>query len=108
MEPIEVQMARFQEQMKTLIAGNNEARESRKEQYRATETIRQDIQNLSNRMDGLEKQFAKHSPTLEEFVRVKTQVQGAGILGKWLWLIGGFVLSAVVFLREKIIQMFGG
>jgi len=41
-------------------------------------------------------------PHVDEFVAYKTNVQGAGKLGRWLWIIGGYLLALAAWFADTI------
>ena len=101
-ESVEVQLARLQEQMRVMIEGMAEAKHSRNMTRDRLATMNDTIVTLDRRLENVEKQFASSAPTIEEFITIKHQVKGAGIAGKWLWAIGGFIIATVFSFREAI------
>lgn len=73
-----------------------DAKAARKLLYERLETTDGKVDRLSWRMDALETALNKQAPTIAEFLTYKEQVRGAGRLGKFLWFIGGLLLSAAV------------
>ena len=106
-QSLDVVLAVLQEQMRTVLNGQLEAREGHKEQYEQAEQTRLAIALLSSKVAIIEESLAKSAPTIEEFITIKHKVVGAGIAGKWVWGIGGIILTVVLFLRETIIQWLG-
>lgn len=87
-QQLAVSIARMEEQMKRLLADNEDARISRKENYLT-------LQNMEKRLIAVENHVTNAQPTLAEFVILKHKVAGAGVLGKWLWAVGGFLIGSV-------------
>lgn len=105
-ESSEVQMARLDERLQQILREMELSRDSRKQQYEKLETISQNVSLLETRVKGVEDGLNKASPTIDEFVNIKMKVQGAGALGKYVWMIGGGLLSALAFGREAIFSWF--
>lgn len=103
-ESVEVKLARVDERMITVLAELLEAKNGRKSQYDAIEALRLAFEGLANRVGNVEDKFATAQPTIEEFITIKHKVQGAGALGKWLWLVGGVLLGAIAGSRAAIIH----
>lgn len=101
-ETLEVQMVRLQEQLKAVITSLSEDRDSRKESDKQLTSIAISTANLDRRLEVVEKQLAKDAPTIEEFITIKHQVKGAGMLGRWLWLFGGMMIAGLFNAREAI------
>lgn len=51
------------------------------------------LQQQGDRIAALERSMVIMSPTVQEFVELKTNAQVAGRLGKFLWKTGGVVLA---------------
>jgi predicted phage tail protein len=100
-ESSEVQMARLDERLKSIMTALDEARVSRKHQYEQMEEYGKSLTSIDGRVKSVEASLAKSAPTIEEFITIKHKVVGAGLAGKWLWAAGGVLLSAAIFLSEK-------
>lgn len=92
---LEVAIAVIQEQMRTLLEDSKEARHARKNQYMAQEQLAKTLMAVEHRLDKFENFVTGASPTLAEFNALKLKAEGAGTLGKWLWFLAGFSISAV-------------
>ena len=103
-ESVEVQLARLDERWSVIQQEMELARGGRKNQYDVIEALRLSMQTIDNRLVNVEKSIATSQPTIEEFITIKHKVVGAGALGKWLWVIGGFLLGAVAGSREIIMS----
>lgn len=101
-ESTEVQIARVEEQLKNVLKGMEKAETSRKEQYRQIDGIGHEVQEILNRLGAVEKQLSVNAPTIAEFIEIKHKVQGAGIAGRWLWVIGGFLIGFAASSKEYI------
>lgn len=67
---------------------------SRQRMYDKLENTDNNIEKLAVRVDALERSLTSISPTVTEFLAYKEQVRGAGKLGRFLWTLGGFILTA--------------
>ena len=101
---VKVQIGRMDERLKVIIDGLQQDRDSRKHQYEKLESISITLNEFSNRISVLEDNFAKSAPTIEEFITSKHKVVGAGIAGKWLWIVVGGVLGFLFSIRMELIR----
>lgn len=102
-ESPEVQMARMQEQMKTILSRLDEAKGESKEQRKWMIQMSNTLADVVNRLGGVEDNFARASPTIDEFLIIKHKVVGAGLLGRWLWAGAGAILTFLFTIREALI-----
>ena len=80
----------------TAIRANaQESRESRRRMYNHMEAADQKIEQLDARVAHVETAVTRMTPTLTEFVTIKAKVEGAGVLGRALWFVGGVLISVV-------------
>lgn len=100
-------MARMQEQLKSVILALAEDREDRKERDKQITEIAKNTANTEARLAVVESQMVSNAPTIQEFITIKHRVVGAGILGKWAWLLGGATISLIFSGREAIKSFFG-
>lgn len=105
-ESTDVQLARLDERLKTVLTELMSAREGRKEQYETTEAMRMSLQSLDNRVEQVEKSLASTTPTLNEFVAMKNKVAGAGFAGRYVWMWGGAIIGVLAASRESIFSWF--
>lgn len=56
--------------------------------------IKKEQQVQGDRIAALERSMVIMSPTVQEFVELKTNAQVAGRLGKLLWKLGGIIMAA--------------
>lgn len=84
--------------MDMLVASMSDASESRRRTHEKMDALgkemhsmRSDIQSLTSRVTAIE-------PTWQDYLTKQQQVRGAGTLGRALWRIGGWLLSAAVAL----------
>lgn len=88
-------VARTQVLLERVIEDNEDAKVSRKEQYRKMDEMGANMTEMKYRLTSVESQLAVAAPTIAEFLVIKQRVIGAGALGRWLWLIGGVLLGTV-------------
>lgn len=91
-------LSKFDEINRTLAEDRRDSAENRRRMYERQDAIAQNVATVASRVDGLEKSVNSMSPTVAEYLEYKSQVRGAGKLGKFLWFIGGLLLSAAVSL----------
>lgn len=102
-ESPEVQMARIDERMKHIVQQLERAEQGRKLQYEFNESMNAGMQRIDTRLEGVEKSLAVQAPTIQEFITIKQKVVGAGLLGRWLWVGLGGLLTFIYSSRETII-----
>lgn len=83
------------------------ANDSRKAQYSSIESIKGSVTSLNSRMGSVEDSLTKFAPTIEEFINIKAKVIGAGRLGKWLWIVGGVLLTAAYKFHAEFLNWLG-
>jgi chromosome segregation ATPase len=107
---MEVKLAILETQMKAVLEGIHEAREAREKRDEKLEVfygdMNQKMNSFDHRMEKVENQLASNAPTIEEFITIKHQVKGAGMLGKWAWMIGGFLIAFLFNARSHIKDIF--
>lgn len=103
-ESPEVQMARIDERMKHILQQLEKAEVGRKHQYEFNESINAGMQRIDTRLEGVEKSLATQAPTIQEFITIKQQVLGAGMLGRWVWIGLGTVIAFLFNSRTAIIE----
>lgn len=101
-ESPEVQMARLQEQMKTILTRLDEAKEGSKDHRQWMVDMSNTLTDMGQRLRGVEDNFARASPTIDEFIIIKHKVIGAGLMGRWLWAGLGAVLTFLFTIREAL------
>lgn len=94
-------MARMQEQLKFLVDHTEKAEVSRKKQYEKSEEQSQKLEEMNGRLKVVENALKDAEPTLAEFIVIKHQIKGAGIAGRWLWAIGGFLIGTAAWIISK-------
>lgn len=94
---------------KTINQNEIEARESRKVLYsKIDEVTKQNFsmllkqQELEGRLKALEVSLGVVQPTINEFVTMRERARGAGALGRWLWAIGGAVLTIAFWIVSNL------
>lgn len=66
-----------------------------KEQTTKFQEMSKAMEEQANQVAALERSMVIMSPTVQEFVDLKTTAQVAGRLGKFLWKMGGIILAMV-------------
>lgn len=100
----EVQMARLDERLKSILSELVQAREDGRHQYAKLEDLGRAVVSVENRVVSVENSLAKASPTIDEFITIKHKVQGAGVIGKWVWAIGGGIIGMIFTMRGSILE----
>ena len=67
--------------------------ESRRRVYNKLEEQDRKIEAVLTRLTELERVTSSMSPTVAEYIEYKSQVKGAGKLGRFLWFLGGYILT---------------
>lgn len=101
-ESMEAKIARIDERINTVLDEVRRASEGRKHQYEKLEDLSKAVLKVENRVENVEKTLSVATPAIDEFMIIKHKVVGAGVMGKWLWGVGGALLSAALILRESI------
>lgn len=99
---IRVSMGVMQEQMKTLIEDSKEARHARKNMYQSQEKRDETLIRIEHRLEKVEAFILGASPTLAEFNSLKLKAQGAGALGRVVWIGAGMLIGAIAGLSGVI------
>jgi len=107
MSDMDVSIAVMQEQLRSIAAGMNEAREARKAQYLQSEKQSETLMKIEHRLEKVETFVAGASPTLAEFNALKLKAQGAGTLGRWLWILAGASIGAVATVAGYFQKLWG-
>jgi len=68
--------------------------DSRRRLHEKIDGLEKTIDNLDRRLEHVEKVMSTTNPMFTEYMAYKQRVIGAGIVGRWLWFIGGILLSA--------------
>ncbi|QWY83532.1 hypothetical protein [Rhizobium phage RHph_X2_28B] len=88
------ELGQLTEALKNIERQLDEARQGRKQHYDRLESIDRKVDHLDWRVADLEKKLNTMSPTVDEFAHYRTQVQGAGKLGRVIWTGAGYLLTA--------------
>lgn len=105
---IRVAMGVMQEQMKTLIEDGKEARHARKNMYVSQEKRDEMLIRIEHRLEKVEAFILGASPTLAEFNALKLKAQGAGALGRVVWIMAGALIGAIAGLSGVIGRLMEG
>lgn len=72
----------------------SEAREGRRRTYEKLEGMERRLDRIEYQQETMRQTLGVMSPTVNEFATMKTQAQGAGRLGLFLWKLGGLIMAA--------------
>lgn len=103
-ESTEAQIARLDERLKSIILLMGDASESQHRQQEWMTTVNQTLVAIGTRVESVEHSLAKASPTIDEFITIKHKIQGAGAVGKWLWVALGFLVGTAYSMRETLLH----
>lgn len=103
---IRVAMGVMQEQMKQLIEDSKEARHARKNVYIAQEKRDEMLIRIDHRLEKVEAFVLGASPTLAEFNSLKLKAQGAGVMGRVVWIGAGALIAILAGLSGWIGKIF--
>lgn len=107
-EPLEVQLARLEEQMKTLFRMMEQENASKSSIYKELQSLSTNVTSISHRMVNVESSLANNAPTIEEFITIKHKMVGAGLMGKWIWAIAGGLIGLIWSARKELASWLGG
>ncbi|UES40924.1 hypothetical protein [Roseibium aggregatum] len=100
--------AKFDSIAKKIDESDRRASDSRKDVYvkleeqgRAQLDMRHELEAVKKDMAHLSASVESTQPTLAEFANWKAQAVGAGRLGRFFWITGGFVLLGAAWLVSK-------
>jgi hypothetical protein len=103
-ESPDAQIARLDERLSSIMTLMRESREEFKLHQDLVKEISTALTNMAHRVESVEHSLAKASPTIDEFITIKHKIQGAGVVGKWLWVALGFLVGTVYSMRETLIH----
>lgn len=106
-ESTDVRLARIDERVNAVLTQLERADSGRKQQYDKMEELNRSIHKVESRVESVEKTLSVATPAIDEFMIIKHKVVGAGIVGRWLWGIGGTLLGIAFAMRETFIGWLG-
>lgn len=68
--------------------------DSRRRLHEKVDGLEKSFWGLDSRLEVMEKAVTSTNPVFTEYMAYKQRVIGAGIVGRWLWWLGGIVLTA--------------
>ena len=107
-EPLEVQLARLEEQMKTLFRIMEQEGNGRTNIAKQLQDISTSMATFGHRLGNVEASLANSAPTIEEFITIKHKMVGAGLMGKWVWAFAGGVITFLWSARKEIASWLSG
>jgi len=99
-EEFGTQLVRLEEQLKSVVAGLEHDRKDREHRDRQIEIILKSMNSLDRRLELVERQLAENTPSIKEFLVMKHQIEGAGLMGKWIWGAAGALLGTIISAKE--------
>lgn len=98
---MEVELARFDEKLKSIermlaemAASQKEAAEGRRRGYEAQERTEREVIGINHRLSAVEKSVEAIRPTTAELEKVRDRVMFAGRLGQTIWSVGKALIAA--------------
>lgn len=101
-EASEVQLARLEERIKTILNQMESDRERRDNTDRKLDEYNRLLVTINSRLEKVEGSIAEAAPNIKEFMDFKQKLSGAGILGRWLWLAAGTLIGFLYSMRTEI------
>jgi hypothetical protein len=100
-EPMEVEIARLDERLKSIermlgdiVTIQKEASEGRRRGYEAQERTEREVIGINHRLGAVEKSVEAIRPTTVELEKVRDRVIFAGKLGQTMWSLGKVLIAA--------------
>lgn len=84
--------------LEMLVSSMSDASTSRREMHGKLEALGKDVHSMRTDIQELAQRVTAIEPTFQDYRKKQEQVRGAGALGRLLWRIGGWLLSAAVAL----------
>jgi len=101
-ENLAVELAKLAVSLEYIQREMAEAKIARKDQYEKMEEQNLTLSKLDTRMGEVEKSLKTQAPTIEEFITIKQRVVGAGLFGRWTWVVLAFVIGTAASFRTQI------
>lgn len=101
---LEVQLAVLAEQYNHIKQELKEAKEARKLQYETAEKQSNTLTQMDIRMKAVEDSLKQQAPTIEEFITIKHKVVGAGMAGRWAWVVLCALVGLLFSFRTEIFK----
>lgn len=108
MESIEIQFARMDERMKMILDRLDEEKESQTKTSSWMQRVDSQLGEINYRVTNVEESLAMARPTIDEFIKIKHKITGAGVAGKWLWAGLGVLLGLVISAKDFLFRFFVG
>jgi hypothetical protein len=98
------QLARIESQMESERLNSAE---SRRQMHLKLDDLEKRMWNVDFRMETTEKAVNATNPFFTEYQAYRERVIGAGIVGRWLWWIGGIILTAAASIAATYAWLVG-
>lgn len=108
MEPAEIQLARMDERIRMILDRLDEGQSSFMKTTDWMNSVDRRLGDITFRMTNVEQSLASARPTIDEFIKIKHKITGAGIAGKWLWTGFGVLLGIAISARDLLFKLFMG
>ena len=95
-------LAKVETQLQFISKQIEHAESSRRETYQLIHNVDKKVDGIDYRLGSLETAFADAKPKIAEFMTYTNRVEGAGMLGRALWVFGGVILGAAAWLTGAL------
>lgn len=106
-QSVETQLAVLSLKMTQAIEGMLRIEKSQEELTKSQSELSfqtgQQLFQFNAKLEVMDTRLSAASPTIDEFMRLRQRIQGAGILGKWLWISVGAVIGILASARQAIL-----
>lgn len=85
---------RFNKVENALESDRINSSDSRRRLHDKIDGLEKTIDGLDRRLEQLEKAVTTTNPMFTEYQAYRQRMIGAGMVGRWLWFLGGILLSA--------------
>lgn len=103
----DMQIGRIAGQLEMIVKDMETAVISRREMHNEMKDQSLKLNTISGTMETLSSRVAALEPGVKDYVTMRTKAEGAGFLGKALWLTGGFLIVAAAWLVSNLNWMIG-
>lgn len=103
---LKIDVGVMKEQLRAITEDMKEARHARRNAYIAQEKRDELLFKIDHRLEKVETFMAGASPTLNDFNALKLKAEGAGTLGKFIWIGAGMLIGLVASLSGMLSKLF--
>lgn len=109
---VETQLALLSHKVTQAVDGMTRVERSQEELTKSQSELGlqtgQQLFAFNARLEAMDARLSAASPTIDEFIRFRQRIQGAGILGKWLWISVGALIGLLASARQTIFSWLSG